>query len=70
MRKLLRAILPVAVVLALSLLTGSVVTRAANAATKPDWAGNPRIDATGDLVVRLLNGSLSAPSGPSHQGTA
>ncbi len=40
MRKLLRAILPVAVVLALSLLTGSVVTRAANAATNPDWAGN------------------------------
>src|SRR5258708_539896 len=66
MRKLLRAILPVAVVLALSLLTGSVVTRAANAATNPDWAGNPRIDASGDLVVRLLNGSLKAPS---HQGT-
>ncbi len=66
MRKLLRAILPVAVVLALSLLTGSVVTRASNATTKPDWAGNPRIDASGDLVVRLLNGGLTAPS---HQGT-
>jgi hypothetical protein len=35
----------------------------------PDWAGNPRIDAAGDLVIRRLNGSLSAPSGPSHQGT-
>ena len=66
MRKLLRTILPVAVVLALSLLTGSVVTRAANAATDPDWANNPRIDASGDLVVRLLNGNLKAPS---HQGT-
>src|SRR5260370_20732372 len=65
MRKLLRAILPVAVVLALSLLTGSVVTRASNA-KNPDWAGNPRIDATGDLLVRLLNGSLTAPS---NQGT-
>jgi len=46
MRKLLRAILPVAVVLALSLLTGSVVTRVANAANNPDWAGNPRVLAT------------------------
>jgi hypothetical protein len=35
----------------------------------PDWARNPRIDAAGDLVIRRLNGSLSAPSGPSHQGT-
>src|SRR5260370_18377481 len=66
MRQLLRAGVPVAVGVALSLLTGSVVTRAANAATNPDWAGNPRIDASGDLVVRLLNGSLKAPS---HQGT-
>jgi hypothetical protein len=69
MRKLRRAILPVAVVLTLLLLTGSVVTRVANAATNPDWARNPRIDATGDLVIRLLNGSLTAPSGPSHQGS-
>jgi len=69
MRKLLRAILPVAVVLTLSLLTGSVVTRVANAASSPDWASNPRIDAAGDLVIRLLNGSLNAPSGPSHQGS-
>ena len=36
----------------------------------PDWARNPRIDAAGDLVVRLLNGSLTASSRPSHQGTA
>jgi len=67
MRKLLMAILPVAI--ALALLTGSAVTRASNATSNPDWAGNPRIDGTGDLVVRLLNGSLNAPSGPSHQGT-
>src|SRR5258708_5549173 len=66
MRKLLRAILPVAVVLALSLLTGSVVTHAANAAKNPDGAGSRGIDDTGDLVVRLLNGSVKAPS---HQGT-
>src|SRR5712692_10697178 len=65
MRKLLRTILPIAVVLALSLLTGSVVTHASNATTNPDWASNPRIDAAGDLVVKLLNGSLTAPS---HQG--
>jgi len=67
MRKLLRAILPVAVVLALSLLTGSVVTRVANAANNPDWAGNPRLDGAGDLVVRLLNGSLKEPT---NQGSA
>jgi hypothetical protein len=36
---------------------------------RPDWAGNPRIDAAGDLVIRVLNGSLSAASGPSHQGS-
>ncbi len=70
MRKLLilRAILPVAV--ALTLLTGSVVTRASNATVNPDWSRNPRVDATGDLVVRLLNGSLTASSRPSRQGTS
>src|SRR5216684_6395054 len=67
MRKLLRAILPVAV--ALALLTGSGVIHASNATVNPDWSRNPRVDATGDLVVKLLNGSLTAPSGPSRQGS-
>ncbi len=66
MRKLLRAILPIAIVLPLLLLSWSVVARTANAANNPDWAGNPRIDGAGDLVIRLLNGSLKQPS---HQGT-
>jgi len=67
MRRFIRAILPVAG--ALALLTGSAVTSAGSATASPDWAGNPRIDGAGDLVIRLLNGSLTAPSGPSHQGT-
>jgi hypothetical protein len=66
MRRQLRAILRVAAV-ALALL--SVMTSAAKAGTNPEWANNPRVDATGDLVVRVLNGSLTAPSGPSRQGT-
>src|SRR5260370_40872851 len=65
MRQVLRSIMTVAVVLAISLLNGSVLIHASNAATNPDWAGNPWIDASGALVVRLLNGSLKAPS---HQG--
>src|SRR5215469_29338 len=67
MRKLLRAILPVAIVLPLLLLSWSVMTRTANAANNPDWAGNPRLDGAGDLVVRLLNGSLKEPT---NQGSA
>src|SRR5260221_6071226 len=67
MRKLLRAILPVAIVLSLLLLSWSVMTRTANAANNPDWAGNPRLDGAGDLVVRLLNGSLKEPT---NQGSA
>jgi hypothetical protein len=67
MRKLLRAILPVAIVLTLSLLSWSLVSPTANAANNPDWAGNPRIDGAGDLVIRILNGSLKAPT---HQGTS
>lgn len=70
MKKLLRAIVLVAVVLVLSLFMGGVVPRAAHAATNPDWANNHRIDATGDLFIRLLNGSLNAPAGSSRQGTA
>jgi hypothetical protein len=62
----LRAILPVA---AAALAFLSVTAQAGNARSNPDWANNPRIDATGDLVVRLLNGSLTAPSRPSRQGT-
>src|ERR1700747_3475804 len=65
MRRQLRAILPVA---AVSLAFLSVMTHADNATTNPDWASNPRVDATGDLVARLLNGRLTAPS-PSRQGT-
>jgi len=69
MRKLLRVSLLVAVALSLSLLAGSAMNRASAASTTPDWAGNPRIDASGDLVIKLLNGSLSAPSGSSNQGS-
>jgi hypothetical protein len=67
MRRVLKAVVPVAG--AISLVAGSVLIVAGSSAN-PDWAGNPRLDAAGDLVVRLLNGSLSAPSGPSRQGTA
>ena len=66
MKKLLQAILPVAVVLALALLTGSLGARMASAANNPDWAGNPHLDGAGDLVIRVLNGSLKEPT---HQGT-
>ncbi len=67
MRRLLKAILPVGG--ALALLIGSVVSGTGNTTANPDWAANPRVDAAGDVVVKLLNGSLTAPSGPSHQGT-
>jgi hypothetical protein len=68
MRKLLTASLLVTVVLGFALLTRSTVTHATSSST-PDWAGNPRLDESGDLFIRLLNGSLSAPSGPSRQGS-
>jgi hypothetical protein len=65
MRRQLRVILPVAAVALVFLI---VTTQAGNARSNPDWANNPRIDATGDLVARLLSGRLSAPS-RSRQGT-
>jgi hypothetical protein len=68
MRRLVSVILPV-VAAGLVLLSGSLMAPASQAAANPDWAGNPRLDGAGDLVVRLLNGSLSAASGSSNQGT-
>jgi hypothetical protein len=68
MRRLAKGILPTAA--ALAMLVVSTVTSAGSGTQSPDWAGHPRVDAAGELVVRLLNGSLTAPSGPSRQGTA
>src|SRR6266581_3710805 len=66
MGRLLRMFLPLGG--AFVLLTSSAVT-VAGGTTKPDWANNQRIDGAGDLVVRVLNGSLTASSTPSHTGT-
>jgi hypothetical protein len=67
MRGAVRPALVLAGVIAL-LMGGSVSVTGSSGA--PAWAGNPRLDAAGDLVVRLNNGSLQTSSGSSHQGTS
>jgi len=68
--KLIRRILPV--IGASALLAGTAVTGFGGSTSTgiPAWAGNPRLDGAGDLVVRLSNGSLNGnSSGPSNSGT-
>jgi len=71
MASVIRGVLPV--LGACALLAGSAVAGfgSPTSTTMPAWGGNPRLDAAGDLVVRLSNGSLNGNySGPSNSGTS
>jgi len=53
------------------LVLGTSLSASGSSSSTPAWAGNPRLDAAGDLVVRLVNGSLNGKySGPSNNGTS
>ncbi len=71
MATVIRRVLPV--LGACVLLAGTAVAGfgSPTSTTTPEWAGNPRLDAAGDLVVRLSNGSLNGNySGPGNNGTS
>ena len=58
---------------AFALIVGSTVTGFGGSTSTgtPAWAANPRLDAAGDLIVRLSNGSLNGKySGPGNSGTS
>jgi hypothetical protein len=66
----IRRMLPVLGACALLAGTSLAGFGSSTSTTTPQWAGNPRLDAAGDLVVRLSNGSLNGNySGPGNSGT-
>lgn len=66
MRRPIVRVLPLAV--AALLVGGGAVPAAGGSLSGADWAHNPRIDASGDLVNRIMNGSLANNSPSTHQG--
>lgn len=56
---------------AVAVIATSVSTTVATASSDPAWYGNGhRVDGAGDLVVKVLNGSLSNTASPGSQGSA